>query len=133
MSKSKNNLLKFQAITSGNMTSSITSAVTNIQHLDDIGYQFNYSGSPTGSFAIQVSADHAQDFQGNVSVPGNWIPLTFTYWNGSAFITGTSIPASVGSPIYIDLALLSAPWIRAVYTGDGSAGTLNAFVTAKEV
>ena len=138
MSKTKNNLLKYQSVggtsgVSGDMTASITTKATNIQHLDDIGYQFNYTGSPTGSFSIQVSIDYAQDFQGNVQVAGNWVNLTFTYWNGSAFVTATSIPASVGSPIYLDLALLSAPWIRAHYTSDASAGTLTAFISAKEV
>lgn len=134
MSKTKNNLLKFQSVTNGDMsTSSITSAVTNIQHLDDIGYQFNWSGAPVGRISIQVSIDYAQDFNGNVSNPGNWVPLVFTYWNGTAFVTDTAIPTSVGSPVYLDLALLSSPWIRAVYTRTSGTGTLNAYISAKEV
>lgn len=134
MSGRKSNLQKFQCITSGNMASaSLTSTVSSIEFLDDIGYQFNWTGSPVGTIAIQVSIDHAQDAQGNVTVAGNWVPLTFTYWNGSSFVTDVSIPTSVGSPLYIDLALLSAPWIRAVYTKTSGTGTLNAFLTAKMV
>ena len=133
MSKTKNNLLKFQSITNGDMTTTLTSAVTNIQHLDDVGYQFNFIGSPVGTISIQVSIDYAQDFNGNVTNAGNWTPLTFTYWNGTAFVTATSIPTSVGSPIYLDLALLSSPWIRAIYTPASGSGTLNAFISAKEV
>lgn len=136
MSDKKNQLLKYQSITNGDMSlSSITSAITNISFLDDIGYQFNFTGSPVGTIALQVSADHAQDYSSppNVTVAGNWVNLTFTYWNGLTFVTDTSIPTSVGSPIYIDLALLSAPWIRAVYTKTSGTGTLQAFVTAKAV
>lgn len=116
-------------------TASLTSTVTNIQYLDDIGYQFNWTGSPVGNFQLQVSADYAQDGMSppNVTNAGNWVPLTFTYWDGSMFVTGTSIPTTVGSPIYIDLALLSAPWIRAVYTKVSGSGTLDAFVTAKQI
>lgn len=133
MSSKKANLRLFQTITNGNMTTNLTSAVTNIQMLDDIGYQFNWTGAPVGTFSIQVSADYAQDFQGNVTNPGNWVSLVFTYWNGVIFVTSTSIPTSEGSPIYIDMALLSAPWIRAVYTAGSGSGTLNAFITAKEI
>lgn len=126
----RNSLLKYPVITNGNAASAITSLVTNIQYLDDIGVQFNFPGTASGSFQVQVSADYAQDASGNVTNAGNWIPLTFTYFNGSIFVTATSIPASVGSSIYLDLALLSAPWIRTTYSGGGT-GLINAFITAK--
>lgn len=136
MSGRKNNLLNYNTITAGDMSqASLTSTVTNIQFLDDIGCQFSWTGSPVGTIAIQVSADYAQDGMSppNVTNAGHWIPLTFTYWNGSAFVTDTSIPTSVGSPVYIDLAFLSAPWIRAVYTKTSGSGTLTASITAKEI
>jgi hypothetical protein len=135
MSHRKNTLLSYQTISAGAMTgtSTLTSAVTNTQFLDNIGYQFVWSGSPAGTIALQVSADYAQDLNGNVTNTGNWAPLTFTYWNGSAFVTATSIPTSAGSPVYLDLALLSAPWIRAVYTNASGTGTLTATITAKEI
>lgn len=135
MSSTKNTLLSFPTITSGTMTGTnvLTSLVTNVQRLDDIGYQFNFTGSPVGTIAVQVSADYAADLNGNVTNPGNWVPLTFTYWNGAAFVTAFSIPTSVGSPVYLDLALLSAPWIRAVYTNASGSGVLTSIVTAKEI
>lgn len=121
----KNNLLKFQTITAGNMASAtLTSAVTNIQWLDNIGYQFNFSGSPVGTFAIQVSADYAQDDSGNVTNAGNWIAVSLP--------TPAVASGSAGS-LYIDLNQLSAPWIRAVYTKTSGTGTLNAFITAKQI
>lgn len=135
MASTKQALKQFQTITNGSMTGTavITSAVTAIQFLDDIGFQFNFSGAPTGTFQIQVSADYNQDPEGNVLNAGNWIPVTLTYWNGSAFVTGTTVPTSVGSPIFIDLGLLSAPFIRAQYTNASSTGTLNAFVCGKSI
>lgn len=137
MSARKNNLLKFNSIANGVMTGTtvLTSTVTSIQFLDDVGIQFNWTGSPVGTFQVQVSADHAQDGSSppNVTVAGNWAPLLFTYWNGSVFVTSYTIPTSLGSPIYLDMALLSAPWIRVVYTNASGTGVLNTFITAKEV
>ncbi len=135
MAKNKNQLLSFQSIAAGAMTgtSTLTSAVTDIRFLDDVGYQFVWTGFPVGSFSIQVSADYLQDINGNVQNAGNWVSLIMTYWNGAAFITTSSIPTSVGSPIYIDLALLSAPWIRAQYTNTSGTGVLTATITAKEI
>ncbi len=134
MSGRKSNLESYKTITAGDMSGTVTSLVTNIRFLDDIGYQFVWTGSPTGNIAIQVSADYDQDTSSppNVLKAGNWVPLTFTYWNGSAFVTATSIPTSVASPVYIDLALLSAPWIRAQYTGTG-VGSLTATITGKMI
>lgn len=133
----KNNPIQFPTIVAGAMTGTavITSAVSSIRFLDNAGYQFSWTGSPSGTFAIQISADHQQDEFGNVTVAGNWVPIIFTYWNAgtSAFVTAASIPASVGSPIYLDLTLLSAPWIRAQYTNSAGTGTLSAFFVAKMV
>lgn len=132
MSGRKNSLPSYKTINGGDMSAaSLTSTVTNIQFLDDIGYQFSWTGSPVGTLAIQVSADYAADLNGNVTNAGHWAPMVFTYWNGAAFVTDTSIPTSVGSPIYLDLSLLSAPYIRAVYTKTSGTGTLTAYVTAK--
>lgn len=134
MAGRKNNLKQFQTITNGDMSqASITSSTTDIQFLDNIGIQLNWTGAPVGNFQVQVSADHNQDLSGNVSSSGNWIPVIVSYWTGSAVATGVSIPTSVGSPIYLDLNQLSSPYIRIVYARTSGSGTLNAFITAKEI
>lgn len=129
----KDNLRQYPTITNGAMTGTavITSAVTSIQWLDNIGIQLNWTGSPVGTFQIQVSADYAQDAQGNVTVPGNWTAIPLTYLVSGTLTTALTVPTSQGSPIYLDLNQLSAPWIRVVYTNASSTGTLNAFITAK--
>jgi hypothetical protein len=114
-------------------TGVITSPVTCIQWLDNIGVQFNFSGSPVGTFQVQVSADYSQDAQGNVTNPGNWAAVPLTYLLTGASTTATTVPTSVGSPIYLDLNQLSAPWVRVVYTNASGTGTLNAFITAKQL
>lgn len=106
----KNNLRVFQSITSGNMAATITSSVTDIQFIDNIGIQLNFTGNPTGTFAVQVSADYARDFGGTVTNAGNWVPISLS-----------PAPSAAGSAdqIYLDINQLSAPWIRVVYTPTG--------------
>lgn len=118
----KNNLLKFQVITAGDVSGNITSTITNIQFLDNIGYQANMTGNPTGTLSVEISADYAQDNNGNVTTAGNWIGLT-----------SEAITAGTPSIVYFDLNQLSAPWIRLSYAESGGTGTLNAFITAKMV
>lgn len=120
----KNILRQYQTITNGDMSgASITSSITNIQFLDNVGVQLNWSGStPIGTIVVQVSADHAQDAEGNVTVAGNWISLPVSI----------SVSGNTGSG-YFDLNQLSSPWIRVVYTKTSGTGTLNGYVTGKEV
>lgn len=134
MSGRKSNLRLFKALVDGDMSqATLTSTVSCIQWLDNICYEFVWTGSPVGVLSVEVSANHAQDELGNVTVLGDWVPLTFSYWNGSTFVTDFSIPTSVGSPVFLDLALLSAPWIRAKYTKTSGTGVLQAFISAKQV
>jgi hypothetical protein len=134
MSTTKNILKPFQTVTAGNMSASITSQVTTIQFLDNLGLQLDWTGSPIGSFQVQVSADYNQDIMGNVLNAGSWSPIILTYIPPSGSLTtATSIPTSVGSPIYVDLNQTSAPYIRVVYIASSGSGSLNAYVTAKEI
>lgn len=126
MSGRKNRLVKYQNITSGDMASSITSAITNIEGLDNIGIQLNWSGSsPVGTFAVQVSADYAQDFLGNVTNTGNWSAISIS---PSVAATGAASDTA-----YIAIQQLAAPWLRVVYTRTSGTGTLQGFFTAKQI
>lgn len=120
----KNALLKFQTVTSGDMSGDITSAVTNIQFLDNVGIQLNFAGTPTGNFFVQISADYEQDAQGNVVNAGNWISLT---------LSPSPVASGSADNIYIDITQISAPWIRVFYDRTSGTGTLNAFITAKMI
>lgn len=102
----------------------ITSAITNIQFLDNIGIQLNWTGTPNGGAVVQISNDHAQDSLGNVTVAGNWNTLT---------TSADAAPAGSAGSFYYDINQTSAPWIRVVYTNTSSTGTLNAFICGKAV
>jgi len=121
----KNALTRTQLLTNGDMsTSSLTSAVLEIQYLDDIGVQLNFTGTPTGTFQVQVSADHQQDAQGNVTTAGNWVPITFS---------SSPVASGAAGTVYLDIATLSAPYLRVVYTRVSGSGTLNVFATGKSL
>jgi len=130
MSGRKSNLKRFKTITTGDMSqATLTSAVTAIEFLDNIGYQINFTGSPVGTFSVQISADYDQDQNGNVINAGQWITVPVQQ-NGTSY---TLIPTSLGSPMFLDLNQLSAPFIRLIYTKTSGTGTVNAFVCGKMV
>lgn len=117
----------YQVITNGDMSAAmLTSIYTNIQGLDNVGYQGTFTGAPVGTFSVQISMDYQPGTSPN-SLPanaGNWITLPL---NPAITASGT------GDSFYIDLNQMSAPWIRLVYTKTSGTGTLNAFVVAKAI
>lgn len=121
----KSNLRQFQNIVNGDMSqATVTSAVTCIQWLDNIGIQLTWTGAAVGTFAVEVSADYAQDIEGNVQVAGNWTALS---------LSPAPVAAGVANTIYVDINGISAPWIRIKYTKTSSTGTLQGYITGKSV
>lgn len=110
---SKNFLPVYPVITAGDMSGDLTSSVTDIRYTDDVGIQLTWTGTPTGTFDVEVSTDRI-----------NWVPLTLP-----------SSPVASGSAgsIYLDLFALSAPYIRTTYTAGGGSGTLTANIVAKAI
>lgn len=135
MSGRKNVLPTYPIIIAGDMSlGSLTSIVTEISYLDNVGIQLQWTGSPVGSFEVQVSADYEQNDVGRgVINPGQWVSLAVTYFAAGQLTTSTTIPTSAGSPIYIDLTQLSAPYIRVVYTSASGSGILSGFITSKMI
>ena len=107
-------------------TNTYNSIVTNIQFLDNIGVQANIvSGTPTGTFIPQVSADYLQDNEGNVLNAGNWVSLSSQYQQ--------AITAGEPSNTYFDLTQLSSPWFRLQYVNSSGSGVVTALITAKMI
>jgi hypothetical protein len=119
-------LKSYQVVLNGNMTSNITSPPTNIQMLDNTGYSIAFSGTPTGTFSVQCSADY-QPGTAPTEYPMN--PGTWTTLPLSNPITAAGSPDNG----YIDLTLLSAPWIRLVYTASSGSDSLQVWVTGKSL
>ena len=133
MSGRKSNLKQYKVISAGVMTGTnvLTSSVTAIEFLDNLSYQFDWTSSPVGTFQIQISNTYNQDNNGNVITTGTWVPITMTYYSSGAWTTATTLPTSVGTPIYVDVTQTSAPWIRAVYTNASGTGVLNVTISGK--
>lgn len=102
-------------------TTTYISSVVEILNLDNIGVQLNVSGTPVGQFTIQVSDDHKQDAQGNVTVAGHWIDLPIT----------TDLSVSGAIDIFVDLNQMSAVYLRVKYVNASSTGTISGFVSGK--
>src|SRR5271166_2510462 len=107
-------LKPYQVVSNGNMSTTITSNPTNVQMIDNAGYSLAWTGVPVGTFSFQCSADYTpgtypSDYPAN---PGTWTTMTL-----SANITASGSPDNA----YVDLTLLSAPWIRVQYVP--SSGT----------
>lgn len=117
-------LKKYQIFTAAvqSGTATITSNVVEIQYLDNVFLQLNSSGTPNGTFDVQVSSDHVEDIEGNVIVAGNWISLVLS-----------PSPVLIGAPlnIGIDLNQLGASYLRVQYTNTSGSGIVNGFVSGK--
>lgn len=124
MGSSKNVLRTWHALTDVSMATNVTSGGTNIQFLDNISIQLNFTGTPTGTFDIQVSNDFEQDSQGAIVHVGNWISLP---------LNPTPSAAGSADQIIIDVNQVSQPWMRMVYTAASGTGTLNMYISAKTI
>jgi hypothetical protein len=99
-------------------TSTISSPITEIRGFDDVYYEMQFTGTPTGTFSVQVSSSY--DPITNPNAVFITIPLSPT-----PIATGTA--GSIG----IDINLEGSQWIQLVYTNTSGTGTLNAYVSGK--
>lgn len=111
-------------ISAGDMSASITGKPVWIKNQDNVGIQFHWTGTPSGSFDVQVSIDHFEDPVGNVITAGQWVSLTL-----DPVIVASGAPDDA----YVELNQLSAFWIRVVYSRSSGSGALDVYFTAKGV
>jgi len=110
----------FNAVTIG---SNQTSTITDISQVDNVGIELVATGTPTGTFLVEVSNDYFA--QGSTVVTaGNWVQLT---------LPSTPTLSGAAANIFIDLQQLSAAYLRVSYVFGSSTGTLNGFLTGKSV
>lgn len=101
-----------------------TSPAFYVQNQDNVAFQLAWTGTPVGSFSVQVSLDHKQDINNNILVAGTWFDLPLSV---SIVASGSADSA------YIDLNQLSAPYVRVKYTRTSGTGALTGYATAKGV
>lgn len=109
-------------ITNASMTGTVTSLPTNLQQMPEVSYDVSWTGSPTGTFSVQVSNTYVQNVDGSVAVAGNWNSIVLSITPTASGSAGTA---------FINVAEMAGLWVRLVYTPTGGTGTLNATVYGK--
>lgn len=118
-------LLPIQIFTNASMAGDLTSAGIHVQLEDNMGVQFVWTGTPTGTFGINVSNTAILNPTGTVS-GGTWTPLV---------LTNPQAPVASGSAGngFIDLNQTGAAFIQVTYIRGSGTGTLNAYLAGKSV
>lgn len=116
-------------------TNTIYSNVSNILHKDSVGIELSWTGSPVGTFSVQVSNSYkpalAQTEGYGAPQSGTWTTLPLTDpLTGLTTLTRTT---SVGSPIFINLNQLASACIQIVYTNSSGSGVLTGIITSKSL
>lgn len=113
-------------INATSMSSSINGPATIIQRLPGISYDVAWTGTPTGTFSVQVSNSYAQNAQGGVLNAGNWNTLP-----SGAFVGTLPAPAGASGNGFIDVLGTEAYAIRLVYTASSGTGNLTVYCCSK--
>lgn len=113
----KNIIKPFHLMTDGNMSGNLTSDLVDVSYTDNIGFQLNFTGTPTGDFSVEGSIDYDDHLQ-----TGNWSELTFS-----------TTPQALGAADTHLLNLNQVPYkkLRVKYTRTSGSGTLNIYVMSK--
>lgn len=108
---------------SGDMSSTITSAVTIIQKLSLVSYSINWSGATgSGVVTVQVSNDYELGPAGTVLNSGTWNTLPMSATGAVTGASGTG---------FADIDTLGGYAVRLVFTPSASTGKMTATVTGK--
>jgi len=97
----------------------------------DFGFQIVWTGTLTGSFAVEVSEDGPGTVAGGGDVAGTNPPTQPSGTLGATALSTTgaihgSQPAGSPGSLYFNYANLAAPWIRLKYTHVSGAGNVSA-------
>jgi hypothetical protein len=108
------------------MATSIEGPATVIQMLPGISYDLSWTGTPTGTFAVQVSNTVVLGPAGSVLQAGTWYDLP------AAALVGT-LPTATGAAGdgFIEVVGTQAYAVRLTYTAVSGTGNLTVVATAK--
>lgn len=116
-------LKPFSVVANGDMSqASVTSAPTIINYVSGVSYDITWTGTPTGSFSVQVSNTYSENPDGSVRNAGNW---------ANVIISPAVNAAGSDDNAIINLAGLETYAVRLVYTRSSGSGTLNAVICGK--
>lgn len=109
-------------VLNGSMASTIHSDPTIISNISMVSYDIAWTGTPTGTFTVEVSNTYSKNADGSVKNPGNWTALTLSAPTTATGTSGTG---------FIDVDQIAAYAIRLTYTPASGTGVLNAVVASK--
>lgn len=108
------------------MASTITGPATVLKNLTGASYDITWTGTPTGTFQVQVSNTYKLDAMGNIQNAGNWSTLP-----PSSFVGTYPVPAGSAGNGFLDIVGTEAYAVRLVYTAATGSGNLTVVVAAK--
>lgn len=122
----------FNAITGQDMTgtSALTSLPSEITRKDNIAYEVSWTGTPTGTFAVQgsISYNPGTPQSGGTYNAGVWTTIAATDQSGNP-----PVASGAAGQILMNLNELAFPWVRLVYTNASGTGVLTGYVAGKSV
>jgi len=110
-----------QLIVGASMADSFTSSAVMIRWQDNVGLQLKWSGTPTGVFTVECSNNRYPE----TNQAGDFYSLTFS--------PSLDQPAGAAGGYLINLNQVPFSWVRVVYTRSSGTGTLDCWLTSKEV
>lgn len=113
-------VLASRQVVAASLASNYTSPAIDVRLYDQMCVQLNFTGTPTGTFAVQAALDY--DPNNATNLPGTWVPLT---------LASTLSAAGAAGQILVDFQLTSYPFIRFVYTAGGGSGSLDIWTYGK--
>lgn len=113
----------FQVIKSQSMASDVISDVTFIQNVSMVTYDISWTGTPTGTFQVEVSDTYQKSADGrSVANAGNWTPVPLSITPGASGSAGNG---------FIELPAIGANAVRLHYVAGSGSGVLNAVIKGK--
>lgn len=92
--------------------------VYDVRSYDNVALQLNWTGTPTGSFALQASLD----FDGTT---GSWATL-------SPSVGGVPTPAGVADTALLEVSTTAISFLRLAYTRTSGTGAIDVWAVGKE-
>lgn len=113
-------------INAGDMSGNLTSQVLILQRLPGISFDIKWTGTPTGTFSVQVSNTVTLNSEGSISNAGNWTTLP-----SSAFTGTYPVPSGSADNGFLDIVGTEAYAVRVLYNFTGGSGSLTVTPCAK--
>jgi hypothetical protein len=101
----------------GDISGDIKGTPIGVEYIDNVCVQVSYTGTASGTVSVQFSLDYDHHH------------IASATW--TTVLTET-LPTAT-SPIYINLNQVAAPFMRVIYTKTGGTGTMDVWVSGKEI